>query len=676
MKPSKLSDESLQYMQTQAFFNIEQQKRYEYLQQIGSELTTISQHFTLYADLGQKMCEEFKQLRNSFDNMEIIATDQSIKPLSEIFQAVDTAFTTHFNIISKSIADPLNQFVAQDLIKLATLEKDYQKHHSSYIEAEERYASMKSSAKGKEKNEKEQAMVQEHTLSSLSFFEFCMNMEGIELKLKSLLPQMFMSYLTSVSEPFAECLKQINNREGELNETKATIDEVNSQLQKFSKHSVQVKQEVSSQIPLYWERLTAPYEATLDTSIQGFLRKRQGLTKSWHKLFFVISNGILSYSKNVEGVFKTTKNIPLMNCTVKRESNLGRNNCFSISTHKKTIVLQALTMWEMYNWMTVIQNSIYQELNKGAIEIEENVSNLQTEIKCADCGAPNATWCSLNWGVTLCPKCVAEHRSLGPKISRVRSTHLDTIDPYQHALIEAIGNDVANSVLEAKVGNDKIGPNAIVYDRHNYIVRKYQNLEFIDDNNRNNNINIFKSIQRQDIISVFKYICTQKLNKFDSNKFAPIHAAAIVGNPIVLSLVAFHTNDVDQLDDIGWSALSYATYYGATIIVNELLSFGADPNSSEVAHPYCIAKFLDNQKLIKKFAKYEKNANYNEEMVFAPAHDEIFPKRFKFKKFVSDPSVYKENKQQMSPKQMTEQDQEKLSSAILNMRTKLSKNDK
>merc|ERR1719445_27932 len=72
---------------------------------------------------------------------------------------------------------------------------------------------------------------------------------------------------------------------------------------------------------------------------------------------------------------------------------------------------------------------------------------------CADCGASNPEWASINWGVVLCIECGGIHRSLGVHITKVRGIKLDVWDPEILKVMAELGNSIVNSILEAKVGN-------------------------------------------------------------------------------------------------------------------------------------------------------------------------------------------------------------------------------
>ncbi|GFQ01185.1 ADP-ribosylation factor GTPase-activating protein agd3 [Phtheirospermum japonicum] len=70
--------------------------------------------------------------------------------------------------------------------------------------------------------------------------------------------------------------------------------------------------------------------------------------------------------------------------------------------------------------------------------------------KCADCGASEPDWASLNLGVLVCIECSGVHRNLGVHISKVRSLTLDVKvwEPSVLNLFQSLGNTFANSVWE------------------------------------------------------------------------------------------------------------------------------------------------------------------------------------------------------------------------------------
>ncbi|KAK6160475.1 hypothetical protein DH2020_003856 [Rehmannia glutinosa] len=70
--------------------------------------------------------------------------------------------------------------------------------------------------------------------------------------------------------------------------------------------------------------------------------------------------------------------------------------------------------------------------------------------KCADCGAPEPDWASLNLGVLVCIECSGVHRNLGVHISKVRSLTLDVKvwEPSVLNLFQSLGNTFANSIWE------------------------------------------------------------------------------------------------------------------------------------------------------------------------------------------------------------------------------------
>ncbi|KAG0569778.1 hypothetical protein M758_6G111100 [Ceratodon purpureus] len=78
---------------------------------------------------------------------------------------------------------------------------------------------------------------------------------------------------------------------------------------------------------------------------------------------------------------------------------------------------------------------------------------------CADCGASDPDWASLNLGILLCIECSGVHRNLSVQISKVRSLTLDVRvwEPSVIGYFQSVGNTYANTIWEELLASDSKG---------------------------------------------------------------------------------------------------------------------------------------------------------------------------------------------------------------------------
>ncbi|KAF3514477.1 hypothetical protein F2Q69_00005283 [Brassica cretica] len=96
--------------------------------------------------------------------------------------------------------------------------------------------------------------------------------------------------------------------------------------------------------------------------------------------------------------------------------------------------------------------------------------------KCADCGAPEPDWASLNLGALICIECSGIHRNLGVHISKVRSLTLDVKvwEPSVLTLFQSLGNVYVNSVWEELLNSESRSSGTPMSDRptRKFLARK------------------------------------------------------------------------------------------------------------------------------------------------------------------------------------------------------------
>uniref|UniRef100_A0A5K3FB27 Arf-GAP domain-containing protein n=1 Tax=Mesocestoides corti TaxID=53468 RepID=A0A5K3FB27_MESCO len=190
---------------------------------------------------------------------------------------------------------------------------------------------------------------------------------------------------------------------------------------------------------------------------------------------------------------------------------------------------------------------------------------------CADCGAPDPDWASLNLGEMVCIECSGVHRKLGTHISRIRSLMLDDWTKEAIAVMRAIGNTLANSVWEAAVPGN--AANRRKPDSHSskeemeaWIRAKYEHREFLPPlpyPEAPLQQQLIDAIARQDTRQVI--LCLARATPDTVNApysrhdpRAAIHIAATLGNIVYLQLLLWYNGNPSVMDAEGRNAFYYA----------------------------------------------------------------------------------------------------------------------
>ncbi|XP_072717925.1 arf-GAP with Rho-GAP domain, ANK repeat and PH domain-containing protein 2 isoform X1 [Ciconia boyciana] len=198
------------------------------------------------------------------------------------------------------------------------------------------------------------------------------------------------------------------------------------------------------------------------------------------KVFILLQGNTVWICKN-EQDFKTGFGITLIPMNVANVKQVDRTakQSFEIITPYKSFSFTAESEREKQEWIEVLQQSIAETLSD--YEVAEKIWFNESNRSCADCKAPSPDWASINLCVVICKKCAGQHRSLGPRDSKVRSLKMDA-SIWSNELIELfiiIGNKRANSFWAGNLPPDEeLHMDAPAEKRIAFITQKYKEGKF------------------------------------------------------------------------------------------------------------------------------------------------------------------------------------------------------
>ncbi|KAM5272410.1 arf-GAP with Rho-GAP domain, ANK repeat and PH domain-containing protein 2 [Ctenodactylus gundi] len=198
------------------------------------------------------------------------------------------------------------------------------------------------------------------------------------------------------------------------------------------------------------------------------------------KIFTVLKGNSVWLCKN-EQDFKSGLGITVIPMNVANVKQVDRTvkQSFEIITPYKSFSFTAESEKERQDWIEAVQQSIAETLSD--YEVAEKIWFNESNRSCADCKAPDPDWASINLCVVICKKCAGQHRSLGPKDSKVRSLKMDA-SIWSNELIElfiVIGNKRANDFWAGNLQKDEeLHMDSPVEKRKMFITQKYKEGKF------------------------------------------------------------------------------------------------------------------------------------------------------------------------------------------------------
>ncbi|KAE8603747.1 hypothetical protein XENTR_v10014454 [Xenopus tropicalis] len=467
-------------------------------------------------DAGKAFCAANKQFMNGIRDLAQYSSKDSVieSSLTKFADSLQEMIKYHamlFDQAQRSIKTQLQTFVKEDLKKF----KDAKKQFDKVSEEKENALVKNAQAQRTKQHEVEEAtniLVATRKCFRHIALDYVLQINVLQSKRRSEILKSMLSFMYAHLTFFHQGYDLFSELEPHMKDLGAQLDNLVGDAAK-EKRDMEIKHSTIQQKDFADDdtKLECNVDTTSGIVMEGYLFKRaSNAFKTWNRRWFSIQNNQLVYQKK----FKDNPTVvveDLRLCTVKPCEDIERRFCFEVVSPTKSCILQADSDKLRQAWIKAVQTSIataYREKGDEAEKAEKkpsvSITSPESETKenlvkgesalqrvqcipgntnCCDCGLSDPRWASINLGITLCIECSGIHRSLGVHFSKVRSLTLDTWEPELLKLMCELGNDVMNSIYEARV--EKMGVRKPQHgcqrqEKEAYIKAKYVEKKFVD----------------------------------------------------------------------------------------------------------------------------------------------------------------------------------------------------